>query len=157
MTTKNGDTYTGIFAGSTMDNHECGYLFKMVQAIDTKSGLNGDRSTVADYIGVGEDHAMSFDAKDVGSLVLAKFALNPREKPQNGTYNSLKIGSPCTKEPYKDLSLASGPILISLGTLLYVNETFSAGNLPQTRMSICLWNLLAVPGINSKPTSSALG
>ncbi|MCJ1482479.1 hypothetical protein MMC06_002644 [Schaereria dolodes] len=85
VTTKNGDTYTGIFAGSTMDNHECGYLFKMVQAIDTKSGLNGDRSTVADYIGVGEDHAMSFDAKDVGSLVLAKFALNPREKPQNGS------------------------------------------------------------------------
>ena len=59
----------------------------MVQAGDVKCDSNGDRSTSAEFIGVGEEHAMSFESRDISGLAAIDLVLNLRDKSQNGVCN----------------------------------------------------------------------
>ncbi|KAG8528108.1 uncharacterized protein KY384_007024 [Bacidia gigantensis] len=67
LTTKNGDIYTGIFFGASLSQDEPEYLLKMVQhqRRGDRGEVNGVRENSREYIGVGEDHAMSFKLRDV--------------------------------------------------------------------------------------------
>lgn len=85
LTVTNGSVFSGVFAGSTMEQHEIGYLLKMVQQISgPKTEVNGVHEVSADYIGIGEDHAMSFDAKEVIELFVEGVAFGGLDKKQNG-------------------------------------------------------------------------
>ena len=61
------------------------YLMKMVQKIKPRRGeVNGANEGSEIFVGVGEDHAMSFDVKDVSDLTIQGFDLDAQEKLQNG-------------------------------------------------------------------------
>ena len=86
ITTKNGDAFTGIFFGATIES-EPAYLLKMVQQIkhaEKSDGANGIKSTSQDFIGIGEDHSLSFDIKDVVDLAVEGANFSAHEKQQNG-------------------------------------------------------------------------
>ena len=84
ITVKNGDIFTGIFHGATMEGPESGYLLKMVQQVNHRGEVNGVKEVSEEYIGVGNEHAMSFDLKDVIHLAAAEVGFNARDKSQNG-------------------------------------------------------------------------
>ena len=86
LTVKNGDTFKGIFFGVTLDSPESAYLLKMVQ--QGKPNNSGDASglqeTTWDFTGTGEDHAKTFDIKDVIDLAVEGISLGTQNKMQNG-------------------------------------------------------------------------
>ncbi|KAL9033636.1 MAG: hypothetical protein Q9214_007419, partial [Letrouitia sp. 1 TL-2023] len=88
VTVKNGDVFSGIFCGAAMEINESNYLLKMVQKI--KSGVKSEANTgpepLNEYTGIGEDHAMSFDLKDVVDLAVEGATFAGRDKPQNGLH-----------------------------------------------------------------------
>ena len=88
MTVKNGDVFSGVFFGAAFDNNESNYVLKMVQKIKSgeKTEVNGSQDILNEYVGVGEDHTMSFESKDVVSLAVEGVTFDGREKPQNGNF-----------------------------------------------------------------------
>lgn len=58
----------------------------MVQQVrsGSKNEVNGSPETSGEYIGIGEEHSMSFDIKDVADLAVDKVTFDHREKAQNG-------------------------------------------------------------------------
>ncbi|MCJ1229114.1 hypothetical protein MMC12_005779 [Toensbergia leucococca] len=92
ITVKNGDVFSGVFVGSIVENHESAYLLKMVQHVksEEKCEANGIQECTGDYIGVGEDHAMSFDIKEVVDLAVEGVAFDARDKPQNGSVGGFR-------------------------------------------------------------------
>lgn len=69
-----------------MDNQDSAYLLKMVKQIPEKGEVNGIKDSLNDYIGVGDDHAMAFDLKEVIDLAVEGVVFNNRDKPQNGNH-----------------------------------------------------------------------
>ena len=69
-----------------MENNEPAYLLKMVQQVRSgnKSEVNGTQETFGEYIGVGEEHSMSFDIKEVADLAVDNVTFDHRDKTQNG-------------------------------------------------------------------------
>lgn len=67
-----------------MEGHELAYLLKMVQQVNNKGDANWAKETSEEYIGIGEDHAISFDIKEVVDLAVEGVLFNSREKSQNG-------------------------------------------------------------------------
>ena len=96
VTVSNGDVYSGIFFGASMEKEECKYLLKMVQQTrhGNKTEMNGVRETMSEYIGVGDDHAMSFNARDVVDLAVEGATIATQEKRSNG-----KLHLPAGKRP----------------------------------------------------------
>ena len=85
ITVTNGSVYSGIFVGFTMEQHETSYLLKMVRQVSgPKTEANGVHETSSDYIGVGSDHAMSFDTKDVVDLGVEGVSFGAQDRGQNG-------------------------------------------------------------------------
>lgn len=46
---------------------------------------NGVKDIPQDYVGIGEDHSMSFDFRDVVDFAVDGASIAATEKPQNGT------------------------------------------------------------------------
>ncbi|KAL8665469.1 MAG: hypothetical protein Q9202_002174 [Teloschistes flavicans] len=86
ITVKNGDVFSGIFYGSSFEGPDPGYLLKMVQKTkpSDKREPNSGQDSLGDYIGHGEDHAMSFEMKDVAGLAVDGVTFDVREKAPNG-------------------------------------------------------------------------
>ena len=86
VTTKNGDVYSGIFFGASMDKSEPEYLLKMVQQIRSghKGDLNGFRDAIRDYVGVGDDHALSFKIKDIIDFASEGISISNQDRRLNG-------------------------------------------------------------------------
>lgn len=86
MTLKNGDIFSGIFFGASMENNESMYMLKMVQQIRTseKNEVNGAQDDMGAFVGVGEDHTMLFDFRDVTDLAVEGVGLGTQDKHQNG-------------------------------------------------------------------------
>jgi hypothetical protein len=84
--TRNGDAFTGIFFGASLEINDSAYLMKMVQRVMSagKSEVNGVKADAEAFVGVGVDHAMSFDIKDVCVLTIDGLETGPQEKLQNG-------------------------------------------------------------------------
>ncbi|OCK81729.1 hypothetical protein K432DRAFT_8142 [Lepidopterella palustris CBS 459.81] len=87
ITLKNGEKYTGVFSGASLDPAELRYVFKMVKRVQltSDSQVNGMSETVDDYVGVGDTHVMTFDIGDVADLNVQSVVLDKvQAKPQNG-------------------------------------------------------------------------
>ena len=69
-----------------MDKSEPEYLLKMVQQVRLghKGDLNGIRDPIRDYIGVGDDHAMSFKIKEVVDFAPEGISISNQDKRPNG-------------------------------------------------------------------------
>lgn len=59
-------------------------MLKMVRQSHVKGDVTRGNDHPEEYIGVGNDHAMSFDTKDVVDLAVEGTIFNVREKTQNG-------------------------------------------------------------------------
>ncbi|KAJ5281830.1 hypothetical protein N7478_007202 [Penicillium angulare] len=68
ITTKNGDTYTGVFSSSTLEPTDSSFSLKMVQRAPEENKTNGVNDATTPYLGAGIDHAMSFDIKDIADI-----------------------------------------------------------------------------------------
>ena len=86
ITTKNSGVFSGIFFGASMEKSEPEYLLKMVQQVRVghKGDSNGVRENPRDFIGFGEDHAMSFKAREVIDLAVEGIAINNQDRRANG-------------------------------------------------------------------------
>ena len=88
ITVRNGDVFTGIFFGVSSDSQELVYLLKMVQqtkAGDKSEGPNGVKDLSLDFVGVGDDHSMTFEGKDVIDLAVEGVTLSTQDKQMNGS------------------------------------------------------------------------
>lgn len=86
ITTTNQDAFSGIFWGASTDSDDSAYLLKMVRQIkNTEKGqANGVQEDTAAYVGIGEDHDMTFNVKDVTELAVDGVQLGSQDKYQNG-------------------------------------------------------------------------
>ncbi|KAF2809728.1 uncharacterized protein BDZ99DRAFT_388593 [Mytilinidion resinicola] len=87
FTLKNGEKYTGVFSGTSLDPSEMRYVFKMVKRVQTTGDqqVNGASEISDDYVGVGDNHVMTCDIGDVAHLNVANVVLDKtRARPQNG-------------------------------------------------------------------------
>ncbi|KAI4156972.1 MAG: hypothetical protein L6R39_000882 [Caloplaca ligustica] len=86
ITVKSGEVFSGIFFGASLEGSDRGYLLKMVHKIRSadKAEANGSTETNGEFIGSGEDYAMSFDTKDVVHLAVDGVTFDVRDKAQNG-------------------------------------------------------------------------
>ncbi|KAF2651361.1 hypothetical protein K491DRAFT_607077 [Lophiostoma macrostomum CBS 122681] len=87
ITLKNGEKYTGVLSGTSLDPTEMRYVFKMVKRVQpaTESQVNGASETLDDYVGQGDDNVMSFDIGDVADFHVANVVLDKSQsKGQNG-------------------------------------------------------------------------
>jgi len=86
VTVKVGDSFRGIFFGATIEGPESAYLLKMVQQIKSgsKGDVNGSQENSGDYVGAGDDYAMTFDVKDVVDLAVEGDLVGTQTKMQNG-------------------------------------------------------------------------
>ena len=82
----NGDVYSGIYFGASLDTNRPAHLLKMVQHMKSvgKGESNGAHEDSFAYVGAGEDHAMSFDFKDVIDLAFEGVPFGTPDKTQNG-------------------------------------------------------------------------
>ncbi|KAF2479994.1 hypothetical protein BDY17DRAFT_29880 [Neohortaea acidophila] len=92
LTLKDGAQFTGIFSGGSFESNSTHqYLLKMVKQTraPTHQQANGNTELSQEYGGVGEDHAMSFDADDMASLAVSNVVLAAAAAPmQNGSASS---------------------------------------------------------------------
>lgn len=87
VTVRNGERYTGIFSGGSLDSPEDRYVLKMVKKIDPVNSqqINGTTESHDEYIGQGDDHVMTFETQDVVTLNCANVSTaQNRAKTQNG-------------------------------------------------------------------------
>lgn len=83
---KSGDVFSGIFFGATTESNESTYLLKMVQQLKSvgRGEPNGVQDDSGSLVGVGEDHAMTFDVKDISDLSVEGADIGAQDKLQNG-------------------------------------------------------------------------
>ncbi|KAI4174549.1 MAG: hypothetical protein LQ348_006362 [Seirophora lacunosa] len=86
VTVKNGEAFSGIFFGASLEGTDQAYLLKMVQKVRSNDKVepNGSPDACGDFIGSGEDYDMSFGTKDVVHLAVDGVSFDIREKAQNG-------------------------------------------------------------------------
>ncbi|KAL8728979.1 MAG: hypothetical protein Q9166_005074 [cf. Caloplaca sp. 2 TL-2023] len=98
VTVKNGDVFSGVFFGSSFENNELGCLLQMVQKVKSsdQAETNGDHEVHGEYIGSGENHAMSFDMKDVIDLAIEGVTFDNRDKVLNGATGGFRTDSDIT-------------------------------------------------------------
>ncbi|KAL8854678.1 MAG: hypothetical protein Q9221_000460 [Calogaya cf. arnoldii] len=98
VTVKNADAFSGIFCGSTFENNEPKCFLQMVQKVKAKdkTEINGDHETHDDYVGVGENHSMSFDMKDVINVAVEGVTFDNRDKLLNGSTAGFRTDSDIT-------------------------------------------------------------
>lgn len=84
--TKNGDRFSGIFFGASLESNESSYLIKMVQMLKPvgRGEFNGVKDDIEPFVGVGADHTMAFEVKDVNDLTIEGIEIGGRDKLQNG-------------------------------------------------------------------------
>ncbi|KAF2021495.1 hypothetical protein BU24DRAFT_337600 [Aaosphaeria arxii CBS 175.79] len=90
ITLKNGEKYTGVLSGTSLDPTEMRYVFKMVKRVQgSDAQVNGTSEPSDDYVGQGENHVMSFDIGDVADFNVSNVILN---KSQSRTQNGASTG-----------------------------------------------------------------
>jgi hypothetical protein len=88
ITLKNGEKYSGVLSGTSLDPSELRYVFKMVKKLlpAANAQINGTGEASDDYVGVGDYHVMSFDMSDVADFNVNNVVLDKSQaKGQNGT------------------------------------------------------------------------
>ncbi|KAI4629532.1 uncharacterized protein J4E87_003796 [Alternaria ethzedia] len=88
ITLKNGEKYSGVLSGTSLDPSELRYVFKMVKKLlpTSNAQTNGTSQLSDDYVGSGDYHVMSFDMSDVADFNVNNVVLDKSQlKGQNGT------------------------------------------------------------------------
>lgn len=67
-----------------MEGSESSYILKMVQQTKNRSEANGVKEGSEEYAGIGDDHSMSFDVKDVMDLAVEGIVFNQPNKLSTG-------------------------------------------------------------------------
>ncbi|KAI9835570.1 MAG: hypothetical protein M1819_002021 [Sarea resinae] len=96
ITVKNGDKFTGIFSGATLETNETSYVLKMVKKVKAvgKEQANGVTDGSDEYLGTGDSHAMTFEIRDVIDLAVEGASLTQTQsKSQNGMASKFKTDS----------------------------------------------------------------
>jgi hypothetical protein len=91
ITLKNGDKYSGVLSGTSLDPSELRYVFKMVKKLLPASNAqtNGTGEASDDYVGVGDYYVKSFDMSDVADFNVNNVVLDKSQvKGQNGMHAS---------------------------------------------------------------------
>ena len=85
---KNGEHYTGIFSGANLDSADPHYVLKMVKrSQNASSGSNGTTTPSDEYLGIGEDHLLTFPISDVIDMNVSDVVLEKStQKAQNGEF-----------------------------------------------------------------------
>lgn len=70
-----------------MEGQDSVYLIKMAQQLKTggKGDANGVQESLSDFVGAGDEYAMTFEVKEVAHLVLEGAIASIQNKTQNGT------------------------------------------------------------------------
>jgi len=92
ITVKNGQQFTGIFSGFSLESSDSHYVLKMVKKVplDAATKVNGSEQQAGEYTGHGADHVMTFDLKDVVDLAATEISMgSPSLKPLNGVLQLL--------------------------------------------------------------------
>ncbi|KAF2184326.1 hypothetical protein K469DRAFT_181241 [Zopfia rhizophila CBS 207.26] len=93
ITLKNGEKYTGVLSGTSLDPTEMRYIFKMVKRVQPAGDaqVNGASEITDDYVGVGDNYVMAFDIGDVADFHVSNVVLGkPQAKPQNGVSSGFR-------------------------------------------------------------------
>lgn len=87
ITLKNGERYSGVLSGHSLDPSELRYVFKMVKKLVPASNAQTNGSSDSDsYVGTGDTYVMSFDMADVADFNVSNVVLDKSQaKGQNGT------------------------------------------------------------------------
>ena len=91
MTLKNGEQFTGVFSGSSLESSaKSVYILKMVKKtrLASHQQTNGNTEPLDEYIGEGEDHVMVFDTQDTADLEVANVVTANAHATQNGKQRS---------------------------------------------------------------------
>ncbi|EOD47508.1 putative pab1 binding protein [Neofusicoccum parvum UCRNP2] len=93
VTLKSGERFSGIFSSSSLEQQESRYTFKMVKRLPSLGGqVNGTSESYDEYCGVGRDHRMTFDVKDVVVLNVDNVSMD-KTKTRNGASIGFKTDS----------------------------------------------------------------
>jgi hypothetical protein len=87
ITVKNGAKYEGIFSGASTPPAESAFVIKMTRQVKlaTEESANGVLDGANEYIGVGEEHTMIFESKDVVDVAVSAVSINDTSsRAQNG-------------------------------------------------------------------------
>lgn len=84
LTTKTGEQYTGVFSGAALEPSKPQYILKMTRRSQQEGQSNGVSEQSGEYVGEGEDHAMSFEIQDTVDLFVADVTTAPATSQQNG-------------------------------------------------------------------------
>ncbi|KAF2127158.1 hypothetical protein P153DRAFT_320653 [Dothidotthia symphoricarpi CBS 119687] len=87
ITLKNGERYSGVLSGTSLEPNEMRYVFKMVKKLLPAGNpqTNGSGESSDDYVGAGDYHVMSFDMSDVADFNVNNVVLDKTQsKGQNG-------------------------------------------------------------------------
>ncbi|KNG43920.1 pab1 binding protein [Stemphylium lycopersici] len=127
ITLKNGEKYSGVLSGTSLDPSELRYVFKMVKKLmpAANAQTNGTGDTSDDYVGAGDYHVMSFDMSDVADFNVNNVVLDKSHaKGQNG------ICPPTVPSPAK---------LIPTGTSAFRTDTDISGKMAIRERDLQKW------------------
>ncbi|KAI9928641.1 hypothetical protein ASPWEDRAFT_36403 [Aspergillus wentii DTO 134E9] len=73
ITTKNGESFTGIFSSSSLEPSDSSFLLKMVQRASKQDPqrTNGVSDVASPFLGSAPEHSMAFDVKDIVDIAVA--------------------------------------------------------------------------------------
>ena len=84
LTMKNGEHYSGVFSGAVLESAEMRYTLKMVKNVNLSvEQANGNSSMANGFLGVGDDHAMTFSVQDVAELVVSQVVIDRAQQKYN--------------------------------------------------------------------------
>ncbi|PGH12073.1 hypothetical protein AJ79_04472 [Helicocarpus griseus UAMH5409] len=95
ITTKNGEKFSGIFSGSSLESNESSFVLKMAQRCSSPQSDQGRSNGLSDhtspYIGADVDHRMIFDAQDIADVGVQNVSTSGiAAKEQNGASTGFK-------------------------------------------------------------------
>ncbi|KAF2085956.1 hypothetical protein K490DRAFT_74827 [Saccharata proteae CBS 121410] len=90
ITLKNGEQFSGVFHGASLEQQEHRYTIKMAKRVQSAQA-NGASDNLDEYCGVGEDHVLTFEVKDVVDLSVDNVVTDKAQaKPRNGAASAFR-------------------------------------------------------------------
>lgn len=82
---KNGEQYCGVFSGAVLEPSDLRYTLKMVKKINsnTEQQSNGIISTPTEFLGIGDDHIVTFAVQDVAELAVSQLVIDRTQHKYN--------------------------------------------------------------------------
>lgn len=108
---KNGEQFTGVFDSVSLEPNKTHYTIKMARKINASQQQTNGTTELSEFMGEGEDHAMSFDGQDIIDLSARDVSTTAAVSHQNGTQCYT-----CDVSPWQLLTLCTGFIETSFLT-----------------------------------------